>query len=334
MTRLLGWLAGYVPRRPRLWIGGALAELVYLLWASKRRVTIGNMAQVASLPASHPHTRWLARRSWRNYGRYVADFFYLPNATVASLVARFCDTTLPPGWKARVDRGRAGGRGLLVPTAHIGNWDVAGIVIGTHVRPHVIAETFPDPRLNALVQRQRAALGMTVVPMERTPRRILRILQDGGVVATPVDRPLPPGEGVPVTFFGRRCFVPGGIAQLALKTGAAIVPGFVWYDEAYSPTYYIYAAEPIIPQSTGDRRADTIALTQRIFDEIARVVRDHPTQWYMFRPFWSDEPDATAAPDAAPSELEADGSSAADEAAVPDVADAQAIPAPDLRGRQ
>ena len=156
MTRLLGWLAGYVPRHPRLWIGGALAELVYLLWVSKRHVTIANMAQVAGLPAGHPHARWLARRSWRNYGRYVADFFYLPNASVASLVTRFFDTTPPPGWKANVDHGRAGGHGLLVPTAHVGNWDVAGVVIGTHVRTHVIAETFPDPRLNALVQRQRA----------------------------------------------------------------------------------------------------------------------------------------------------------------------------------
>lgn len=289
-TRLSSWIAGHVPRVPRLWISGALGELVYLLWVSKRQVTIANMAQVAGLPLNHPRARWLARRSWRNYGRYMSEFFFLPNTTPQAVLARYHDTTPSPGWTGMLDQGIAAGNGMLVPTAHFGNWDVAGVVLATHARLHVIGETFPDPRVNALVQRQRDALGMTVVPMERSTRRILRILQQGGVVATPVDRPLAAGEGVPVTFLGRRCYVPGGIAQLALKTGAAITPGFVWYDEAYSPRYHAYVAPPIFPVPSGDRQADIIALTQQIFDVIAEMVRAHPTQWYMFRPFWP--PDA------------------------------------------
>lgn len=295
LTRVLCWAAGHTPRRPRLLVAGALGELVYWLWAEKRRVTVRNMTQVLGLPPTHARVRWTARRSWRNYGRYVADFFYLPNTTVAAIAARLRDTAAPPGWSARMDAGRRDGSGaLLVPTAHFGNWDVAGVMVGSHVPLHVIAETFGDPRLNELVQRQRRDLGMTVIPMERTPRRILRVLQEGGAVATPVDRPLLAGEGVPVRFFGRRCYVPGGIAQLALKTGAAIVPGFVYYDEAYSPTYYAYAAEPILPVASGDRAADVVALTQRIYEVIEGHVRAHPTQWYMFRPFWPDEEEETA----------------------------------------
>lgn len=290
LVRALCWAAAHTPRRSRLLVAGALGEAVYWLWAAKRHITVRNMAQVLALPPDHPRVRWTSRRSWRNYGRYVADFFYLPNTTVAAIAARLRDTAEPPGWSARMDEGRALGSGaLLVPTAHFGNWDVAGIMVGSHVPLHVIAETFPDPRLNELVQRQRSELGMTVIPMERTPRRILRVLQEGGAVATPVDRPMPAGEGVPVTFFGRRCYVPGGIAQLALKTGAAIVPGFVYYDEDYSPTYYAYAAVPILPRNSGDRAADVVALTQRIYDVIEGHVRAHPTQWYMFRPFWPDD---------------------------------------------
>jgi KDO2-lipid IV(A) lauroyltransferase len=247
------------------------------------------MAQVLAVPPTDPRARALARRSWRNYGRYVSEFFYLPNTTATAILAHVHDTTPTPGWRGGLDVATAPGRGLLVATAHFGNWDAAGVVMGSHMPIHVIAETFPDPQLNELVQRQRKALGMTVIPMERTPRRILRVLQEHGAVATPVDRPLPAGEGVPVTFFGRRCYVPGGIAQLALKTGAAIVCGFAWYDEAYTETYYTYVAPPILPVSTGDRQADAIALTQRIYDVIAEMVRQHPTQWYMFRPFWPDE---------------------------------------------
>jgi lauroyl/myristoyl acyltransferase len=303
MTRLLSALAGRVPRRARLRVSGALGVLIYLLWRSKREVTIANMAQVSGRPGTDPRVRALARRSWRNYGRYVSEFFYLPNTTAAAVLARVQDTTPAPGWAGRLDQARAGGRGVLVPTAHFGNWDAAGVVCGSHAPLHVIAETFADPRMNALVQRQRAALGMTVVPMERTPRRILRVLQEHGMVATPIDRPLPAGEGVPIRFFGRRCYVPGGIAQLALKTGAAIAPGFCWYDEEHSPTFYTYVASPIIPVPTGDRQADAIGLTQRIYDVIAEMIRTYPAQWYMFRPFWPDGPDPAQACD--PGEAEA-----------------------------
>src|SRR5579872_6895526 len=107
LTQSLVWAAGHTPRRPRMWLGGALCELVYLAWATKRRITIRNMAQVLGLSANHPRVRWTARRSWRNYGRYVADFFYLPNAAVASIAARLRDTVPPPGWRGMLDRARA-----------------------------------------------------------------------------------------------------------------------------------------------------------------------------------------------------------------------------------
>jgi KDO2-lipid IV(A) lauroyltransferase len=157
--------------------------------------------------------------------------------------------------------------------------------------------------MNALVVDQRAKLGMSVIQSEGSLRRIMRVLQDGGSVATPVDRPLAEGDGVPITFFGRRCYVPGGTARLALKTGAYVMPGFVWNDEVYSSTYYGYAAEPILYEPTSDRDTDVIALTQRIYTEIEHVVRQHPTQWYMFRPFWPAEGDAGTLP-GAPHEAE------------------------------
>jgi KDO2-lipid IV(A) lauroyltransferase len=298
MMRLMVWLAGHVPRRARLAVAGALGEAVFLVWRSKRRVTIANMAQVLGVALDAPEAREAARRSWRNYGRYTAEFFYLPNASVADIIARIEDTTSDPGWRGRLDAVHTSGRGVLFPTAHFGNWDVGGVVVASFVRLNVIAETFPDPRLNALVVEQRAKLGMSVIQSEGSLRRIMRVLQDGGSVATPVDRPLAEGDGVPITFFGRRCYVPGGTARLALKTGAYVMPGFVWNDEAYSSTFYGYAADPILFEPTSDRDADVIALTQRIYAQIEHVVRQHPTQWYMFRPFWPVESAAGTLPEA------------------------------------
>jgi KDO2-lipid IV(A) lauroyltransferase len=96
--------------------------------------------------------------------------------------------------------------------------------------------------------------------------------------------------------------VPGGIAQLALKSGAAILPGYCRYDKSYSSTYYIGAAPPIFPQRTGDKRADTIGLMQQMFDAMEEIIRQYPDQWEMFRRFWPEE-DAPALTSATPRRL-------------------------------
>jgi KDO2-lipid IV(A) lauroyltransferase len=130
-------------------------------------------------------------------------------------------------------------------------------------------------------------------------------LQEGRVVAVAVDRPVPPEEGVPITFFGKTCYVPGGIAQLALKSGATILPGYCRYDKNYSSTYYLGAMPPIFPQNTGDKRADVIRVTQRMFDAMEDVIRQYPDQWEMFRQFWPDDDPSALAPSERPEQLTA-----------------------------
>jgi lauroyl/myristoyl acyltransferase len=296
LMRLASWLAGKVPRRVRLAVAGPVAELIYFGWFAKRHATIANMAQVLGTTPRDQRTRRLARRSWRNFGRYISDFLYLPNTTQEAIVARTQDTSPPPGSFALVDEALAPGKGAIVASAHLGAYDVAAIVVASHSPVHLIVESLQDPRMDRMWQEQRRALGMEVLYIERTPRPILRALQQNGVVAVAVDRPLPPGEGVPVTFFGRRCWVPGGIAQIALKSGAAVLPGFCIYDERYSDTYYLGGGPVIFPEPSGDRQADTIALMQRIFDALESQIRKRPDQWAMFRRFW---PEHDAVPETA-----------------------------------
>ena len=289
LIRLASWLAGKVPRRVRLAVAGPAAELIYFGWVSKRHATIANMAQVLGTSPRDPRARQLARHSWRNFGRYISDFLYLPNTTKEAIVARTRDTTPPPGSFALIDEARAAGKGAIVVSAHLGAYDVAAIVVASHSPVHLIVESLRDPRMDEMWQEQRRKFGMELLYMERTPRPILRALQQNGVVAVAVDRPLSPNEGVQVTFFGRQCWVPGGIAQIALKSGAAVVPGSCIYDEHYSSTYYLGGGPVIFPEPSGDRKADTVALMQRIFDALETQIRERPDQWAMFRRFWPKE---------------------------------------------
>ncbi|MGH2514328.1 MAG: lysophospholipid acyltransferase family protein, partial [Ktedonobacterales bacterium] len=288
LIRFASWLAGRTPRPWRLRIAGSVTELIYWGWGSKRHVTIANMAQILGTSPRDPRARRLARISWRNFGRYISDFISIPNTTRAEIVSRVRDVTPAPGAYGLLDEALAHGKGVVLVSAHFGAYDVAGIAVASHCPVHLIVETIPDPKMDAMWQEQRRELGMEVLRIEKSPRQFLRVLQENGVVAVAIDRPLPAGEGVPVTFFGRRCWVPGGIAQIALKADAAVVPGFCLYDEHYSSTYQLAASGVIYPEHTGDKRADTMRLTQRMFDALEVFIRERPDQWAMFRAFWPD----------------------------------------------
>ncbi|HST89620.1 MAG TPA: hypothetical protein VLJ14_14695, partial [Ktedonobacterales bacterium] len=73
-----------------------------------------------------------------------------------------------------------------------------------------------------------------------------------------------------------------------------LLPGFCWYDDEYSSAYYVSAGPLIIPESSGDKRADTIALTQRMFDALETEIRRRPEQWAMFRRFWPEGDEVAA----------------------------------------
>jgi KDO2-lipid IV(A) lauroyltransferase len=289
LTRFVQWLAGRVPRPVRLRVAGPVTVLVYYAWVAKRRVTIANMAQILKTTPRDPRARFLARLSWRNYGRYLSDFFYLPNASRDQLLARMHDEAPAPGSLALVDEALRPGKGAFLVSLHFGAWDVAAVYVASHQPMHILVESFADPRMDKLVMDQRQKVGLGILRIEKTPRQILRVLAQNGIVGVALDKPVPADEGVPVRFFERTCYVPGGIAALALRSGAAILPGYCRYDPEYSATYYVSAGPVIFPEVTGDRQADVQRLMQQTFDALEPIVRRYPEQWEMFRPFWPSE---------------------------------------------
>lgn len=286
-------LAASIPQRVRWRIGGFVAETVYWLWPEKRRATQHNMSVILGLPITHPKVRRTARLSWRRYGSFTTDLFDHPNHPPSYFLARIRDGSGPsapdgtPHILQALDEARAPGKGVLLVTGHYGNWDAAGILVASHAPLTVLAEAVTDERINRLLQEQRRAMGMSILMIEESLRPMMRLLREGGILATPIDRPVTPGEGVPVTFFGRTAYVPRGLGALAAKLGCAILPGFVSYDAKGQFVARIFPAVTITP--SGDTDADIRRATQVMFDALEVMIREDPTQWYMFRPFWPTE---------------------------------------------
>lgn len=283
-------LARWTPQSARHALGATVGAASYLGWPSKRLVTQLNMAQVTGRPVHDPYVQHLALTSWRNYGRYASDFISFPHLNVDRVVQNMRDLSESEGgWLGCMQSALQGGRGAILVSAHFGNWDMAGVILAHHHPVSALAETFSDEQLNKLLQDQRKEKGIGIIPMEGSLRRILRILQQNQFVGIIVDRPVAEDEGVEITFFGRKTYVPSGPAALALKSGAALVPGFTWYG--HRNEFYARMFPPIYPQeSKGEQRVKEISrLTQRMYDAIEIMIREWPSQWYMFRQFWPSE---------------------------------------------
>ncbi|MGH2510649.1 MAG: lysophospholipid acyltransferase family protein, partial [Ktedonobacteraceae bacterium] len=210
-----------------------------------------------------------------------------PHISIESIDVHSLDLTEGATWREYMLQALESGKGAIIPTAHFGSWDIAGALLAYHFPLAAVAETFRDARLNELLQDQRRAKKIEIIPMEGSARRILRALQKNMFVAIVADRPMTKEAGVEVTFFGEKTYVPGGPAALAVKSGAAIVPGYVWYGRPEQFCIRIFA--PIFAQAVNgpeEREREIMRLTQYIYSTLEEVIRVVPTQWYMFRPFW------------------------------------------------
>jgi lauroyl/myristoyl acyltransferase len=288
-------LAGCTPSPLRHRLGKIAGIICYWVWRSKRLMTLRNMAQLTGRPVGAAQVACLAQASWANYGRYVADFMAFPHQSLVDFAEHLIDLTADgraTQWRDYFQLARKAGHGVIIATAHFGNWDMAGAFIARHAPLFAVAETFSDRRLNALVQGQREERDIAIIPMERSAWRILRVLQQNEIVALVVDRPVTPNEGVAVNFFGRTTYVPSGPAMLAIKSGAALLPGYVWYGE--KQRWYGRFFAPIFPRACTrqEQVQEAQRLTQYIYDCLEVMVREWPTQWYMFRPFWPQQVEA------------------------------------------
>jgi lauroyl/myristoyl acyltransferase len=257
---------------------------VYWLWPAKRRNAVANLRQVLG-PDAHRAGR-LARAAFRNYGKYAIDMLRLSGWQLEQIEKRLIIHGIQ-----HVEAAQAHGRGLIVVGGHIGNSDIGGAILAGRGYPaHVIAETLKPPRWNALVQDTRRQAGMRVIPAESGAREILRVLRRNEVLAFLVDRPTHrERSGVPVRFFGAWTRVPSGAATLALRTGASIVAACV---VRAGSGYEVHISPPLQVERSGNLQADIQALTQQVMTALEEFIREHPAQWFMFRPMW---PTAAAA---------------------------------------
>jgi phosphatidylinositol dimannoside acyltransferase len=249
----------------------------YWLNGRQRRAALDNYAAALDLDPSDPEVARVARRAFQNYGRMVLDFLLMGSLTKDELLQR----TDVDG-REHLDAALSRGRGVLLALPHMGSWDNTGSFGGALGYPIVaVTGRFPGS-LNAAVVKTRERYGLQVLLVGRPAvREIIQALSANRMVGLVCDQE--EGPGVEVSFFGRRAIVPAGPASLALKTGAALMPGYQYMTS--SGRHHVHI-EPELSWPEGETKE---SLMQRIVHRFEAFIRERPDQWYAFRPMFKSE---------------------------------------------
>jgi KDO2-lipid IV(A) lauroyltransferase len=278
------WLTGHLPVRLSYWVGARIGDVIYLFWHEHSGNAVSNMLRVLGPDARPGAIKRAARKSFHNYIQVLIDFIRMPHMNMHAIE----EEVQGQGWE-HLQAARERGKGVIIVASHSGNWDYAGAMLGKYqFQATALADPFQPRRLDDFVRAHRARMGIHTYPaVPQSVRHLLAALKRNELVILHVDRPVP-GEGVEVQFFGESAWVPSGPATIALKTGAAIVPGYFMRDPHNRQGFVGEFTAPIDYQAflSGDKERDIQRITQEIMAYMEGVIRAHPTQWYMFRRMW------------------------------------------------
>jgi KDO2-lipid IV(A) lauroyltransferase len=183
------------------------------------------------------------------------------------------------------------GRGVLLLTGHIGAWELSVFAHSIYGHPmSFLARRVDNPLVERLAEQLRSRYGNRSIDKRGSVREVLRTLKEGGVVGILADLNATREEGVFVDFFGLKACTTAGVATLALRTGAAVLPGYIVWDK--TARVHRLCFDPAIPTiDTGNQRADIIANTANYTRALESVIRRNPDQWLWIHRRWRTRPE-------------------------------------------
>lgn len=287
---LLAHLAHLVPRNAALALGRSLGRLTPRLSPRHYHRVLAEIS--AAFPTANAED--IARLAYMSLGENLIEFLRLPSMSNEAILSQ-----ARIEGREHVDTALAHGKGVVMFTGHLGNWELCGTVMGLSGYPlTAIAREQLDSALTDLFLRIRESHGLTIVPMSDV-RGCLRVLKRNGCLAVlcDVNANIP---GAFVQFFGRPAATYTGVAYFALATGATILP--VFDERLPDKTHVCRVLPPIQVEQTGDRNHDLLITTIRVQRSIEAEIRRRPQDWFWLLQRWKTRPEDVPFPERVPME--------------------------------
>jgi len=288
---------GALPRPWAVAVGRGLGRAAYALAGGLRRTGMRNL-ELAFPELDEEERQRLLRGSFESLGRQLGEVSQFPRATPERLrrVVEYDaeDVKL-------LDVARERGRGVIFLTSHLGAWEILCFAHSVFYQPlSYLVRPLDNPRVETLVQNLRTRFGNEPIDKRAAARRALRLLRDGGTLGVLADLNTQEREGVFVPFFGHLACTTAGVATLALRTDATVIPVCAPWDERRRK--FVFRGGPVVELvRTGDDRRDVEINTANFTAAIERHVRMFPDQWLWIHKRWKTrppgEPDLYARPE-------------------------------------
>jgi KDO2-lipid IV(A) lauroyltransferase len=274
------WLFGHLPVGAGTWMGSRLGDLAWLLVPRRRAIALANLARALGGLHPAPERHRLARRSFQHLGMTFVETCGLFFRPPASILAR-----VEMNGGERLREAAAQGKGVLVLTAHYGNWELLGAAhILSGLPLSVVARPLDQPLLERLAARLRRRAGIELIDKRHGLRDVLQALRQGRMVGILLDQNAARSEGVFVPFFGVPASTSKGLALIALRTRAPVVPVFIRRLGAGRHRVEVGAA---LPPPADD---DVVAYTAAFNRAIEAAIRQAPEQWFWMHNRWRTRP--------------------------------------------
>ncbi len=292
VLRLAYLLLGRLSLRTLYGIAHTVGDGAYLFRRGARRAVMANMRQVMGPEASERDVRRAAREVFRNAARYYADLIHCPRLDAQ----RFLREQLELEGSEYLTEAQRSGRGAVLVSAHFGSPEMAvqGLA-AAGFRIFGLTEPLQPQALSDFTHWLRSHHGHTY----RTVgfggiKEALRRIKRGGLVAVLLDRDVG-GTGVPMQFCGAETRIPVGAIDLAMRTGADLIPAWSWRIDGYRFRARIGPPVELVRTSNFDQDVRTNA--QRLLALFEGHLRAYPGQWAVLEPIWQakeDEPTASS----------------------------------------
>jgi KDO2-lipid IV(A) lauroyltransferase len=281
ILKVFSFFINLLPEGFALWVGRQLGMVMYYLDWEHRKVALQNLSLAFGQEKSASEIRGIASRTFQNLGMTTIEFFRIPKMDAETFKERVEIEGLEEALRLLEKK-----KGALLLIGHFGNWELMGLmskVIGSPIM--VIAKPMKKNRwVDQFITKIRNASGLEVIPSVKASRKVMRALSQNRVVGILIDQRAKRSEGIWADFFGRKAPTTPGLAVLAMKTGAPVLPVFMLRNGFQK--HRLLIKEPLELIHTGDIKKDVETNTQLFNHTLESMIRQYPDQWFWVHRRW------------------------------------------------
>jgi Kdo2-lipid IVA lauroyltransferase/acyltransferase len=288
LALLIVRLFAAMPRRIAYPTAKTLARLGFHLARRQRRAGLRNL-QMAFPELSRNALAKILRGSFENLGRLLVEFTHMPELNKGNI----CRFVVHDGLENYLE-GLRRGRGVIFMTAHFGAWELSSFAHAVYGYPlRFVVRPIDNPRVEKLISTYRTHSGNIPIERRSAARDILKALRQNEAVGILFDQNTTRSEGIFAEFFGIPAATTPALALFALRTGAAVVPGFLIWDTSLGK-HRLRLDPPVQLIDTGNLDHDVLENT-KIFNKILEgYIRAYPDQWLWIHRRWKTRPQGEA----------------------------------------